>query len=487
MPKQFSSRVNNIFLVALINSNDLKSKETDFNNIWRPIVESLKLLECIGIDTCKGKIKAVLTHLSFDNLGANMGLGFVSSFSALYYCRFCMLSKTECQKTTRDDVKIRRTIKDYEDQVKIVEDSEKVLFSETKGVKYYCILNDLHNFHIMNNPTVDVLHDQNEGSIPRLLKLFLDRCFSLKVISLEQLRDMVQFHDYGFLNRKNVPSQIKLDVRSLGQNGSQSICLFRNIPFILHDLKDDLGLQLEWKCVQHLLQILTIVYSHTISEENILNLEKLIDAFLSGIIACFDEPLIPKLHFLLHYPAIIQKMGPVVYMSTIRYEAKHQVFKDMVKKTKNFRNINKSLVLKHQRQICVQGVTLNDEIKSTKLKPTLDESFPHNDNMWLYTDHLSFNNYDYKNGFLIIHDLTLYQIQKIYFVAEKYVFLCEQYQVSSFDIFLNSFLVKKVDDSEHIFIDFDDIKNKTPYQSKILDGKEYVIEEDLEFRKSLQF
>lgn len=466
MPKQFSCKVNNIFLVK-----QMILKQTDFNNIWRPIVNDLRYLESYEIDTMEGTIKAVLTHLSFDNLGANSGLGFASSFSALYYCRFCMLSKAECQKTTRDDIMQRRTMSDYEKQVKVVENSEKVSYSETKGVKYYCVLNDLHNFHVIKNPTVDVLHDHNEGSIPHLLKLFIDRCFSFKTFSLEQLRDLVQFHDYGLLNRKNIPSQIKLDLRSIGQNGTQSICLFRNIPFILYQFKDDPKLQPLWKCMQYLLQILVIVYSHVISEENLQNLEKLIHLFLSSILACFDENLIPKLHFLLHYPSIIRMVGPVVFMSTIRYEAKHQVFKNMIQNTKNFRNINKSLALKHQRNICVQGVSLKDEIKSTKLKSTHDEIFTHGDSTsplekLMETDSLSFNSYEYRNGFLFIHESKLYQIQKIYCVGDKYIFSCKQYQVLSFDNFLNSFQVEKANGSDIILINFIDVKNKISYETK---------------------
>lgn len=435
MPTKFSSKVNNIFLVALINSNDLKSKETDFNHIWRPIVDDFKRLESDGITSKEGNIKAVLTHLSFDNLGANDSLGFASSFSASYYCRFCLLSKAECQHTTHDDSDKRRTIEDYEAQVQIIANSEKVVYNETKGVKYYCTLNDLHYFHVINNPTVDVMHDHNEGSIPYLLSIFFEHCFSNKVFSLEQLRDMVQFHDYGWLNRKNVPSQIKLEVRSLGQNGSQSICLFRHLPFILYKFKGDSNFISLWKCVQYLLQIMVIVYSHVISEKNVECLEKLIAHFLKSILATFKEPLIPKLHFLLHYPSIIRMVGPVIYMSTMRYEAKHQFFKNIIKKTKNLRNINKSLALKHEQNLCVQGVTCDDKITTAKCKPislenisrfedTISEYFFTTDNL-METECLFINNYEFKNGFLFIHNAILYRILKIVCFENKYFFLSQ--------------------------------------------------------------
>lgn len=59
VPVEFRSRTNNIHLVCLVNSNDLKTKTTDFNNVWRPIVRELKYLEEIGINVGDKNIKAV--------------------------------------------------------------------------------------------------------------------------------------------------------------------------------------------------------------------------------------------------------------------------------------------------------------------------------------------------------------------------------------------------------------------------------------------
>lgn len=50
MPSQFLSKLNSIYLICLCNSNDLKTKETDFNNIWSLIVEDIGYLEKVGID-----------------------------------------------------------------------------------------------------------------------------------------------------------------------------------------------------------------------------------------------------------------------------------------------------------------------------------------------------------------------------------------------------------------------------------------------------
>lgn len=51
----------------------------------------------------------------------------------------------------------------------------------------------------------------------------------------------------------------------------------------------------------------------------------------------------PKFHFLIHYPSIIQQHGPPKRYWTMRFESKHQYFKDLVKRTRNFQNLTLTL------------------------------------------------------------------------------------------------------------------------------------------------
>ena len=67
----------------------------------------------------------------------------------------------------------------------------------------------------------------------------------------------------------------------------------------------------------------------------------------------------PKFHFLIHYPSIIQRFGPPRRYWTMRFESKHQYFKDLARKCKNFKNITYTLSTRCQN---FQAVTLNSEI-----------------------------------------------------------------------------------------------------------------------------
>lgn len=58
--------------------------------------------------------------------------------------------------------------------------------------------------------------------------------------------------------------------------------------------------------------------------------------------------LIPKHHFMIHYPSSIRKIGPLLYVWCMRFEAKHKLFKHYFK---NFKNITKSLAKRHQMAI----------------------------------------------------------------------------------------------------------------------------------------
>lgn len=59
-------------------------------------------------------------------------------------------------------------------------------------------------------------------------------------------------------------------------------------------------------------------------------------------------PLKPKHHYLLHYPRVMMKMGPLRYVSAIRFEAKHREIKQNAKIVTSRRNPSYTLALKQQ-------------------------------------------------------------------------------------------------------------------------------------------
>lgn len=491
LPEKYLSKSSNIYLVCLCNSDDLKSKHTDFNNIWQLLVNELKNLETVGIEVpYYGILNGTLALTAFDNLGANTSLGF-AGFSSDYYCRNCETSKMLCQQLTSESGCTMRTKESYEDSLHIITESTKVVYRETKGVKFYCELSNLKYFHIIDNPIVDLMHDLNEGLIPKLLEVFFQICIKEKVITHQSLDEIAKLYDYGFLNGRNIPCAINFDKRSLGQNASQSICLFRHLPYILHTFKDNKKLTIPWKCLQSLLKISEILYSTQIEEHELKRLENEITTHLTTYKEISNKDLSCKQHFLLHYPGIIRKIGPPVHYSMMRYERKHKDFKTFRKSTNNFKAINKSLALKHQKRLSLNGFSYNDQTEHGLVQELEDDEhllcmlkLQFATNQIAVTKFIKLNNYQYREGLVVLFDQSLYEIRKILCVNNEFHFFCNQLDILGFDEFLNSFQVKRNNNQRKI-VALKSLKHMKSHEKKCINQNEYIIADTLELRRNL--
>lgn len=421
LPIKVQSKLNNIFLVCLCHSNDVnKTTQSDYNNIWEVVVKDIQHLETEGIDIGPMRIRGAVCWPSFDNLGANISLGFAGGFNATYYCRFCECSSMECKTITEEMSSKIRTREKYASCVKKIELLEKVDYRVTLGVKRYCMLNELTYFHITENSSVDILHDVYEGAIPFVLKLVINFMISLKMVKKTEIVEMVEHFDYGELNRMNRPSILALEKTNLGQNGSQSKCLFQHFPFICAKMKSNEELRAVWKNVETLARISQIIHSTVIDRDNLNELEEAVSHLLLSIQTDFSAHLIPKLHNLLHYARIVRSMGPVVYMNTIRYESKHKVLKEIVNQSPNFENICKTIALRHQQNISLSDFGLKDAIKAgskslLNVQDCEEDGFLtdilHNNCLVQIINFLHVNNYKYKKGFFILHTANEHKFQ----------------------------------------------------------------------------
>lgn len=60
----------------------------------------------------------------------------------------------------------------------------------------------------------------------------------------------------------------------------------------------------------------------------------------------FQKQLTPKLHFMIHYADIMEKIGPICFLSSMRFESFHRIFKNIIKNLNCRRNILKSCFFK---------------------------------------------------------------------------------------------------------------------------------------------
>lgn len=298
VPPEFTSRRKNLYTACLCRTDDLKTKDTDFNNLWEIVFDELSSLEENGIILEDGTVlKGSLVYISFDNLGANSCTGYVESFGATHFCRFCSASKKETEVMTVEDVSKIRTVEEYNEHLNKIAESVKVDLKETKGLKRGCALNRLNNFHILRNKSVDVMHDLNEGAIAKLLHLLFSYCISNKIFDEDWLRKKIQFHSYGS-EQKNAVSALNMGKSNLNQTATQLLCLFRNIGFILIKFQYNEKLLRVWECVKSLQTVVQIAYSTDILEEDLILMSKQITIFLKGVHSIL---LIYCLFFLPHF------------------------------------------------------------------------------------------------------------------------------------------------------------------------------------------
>lgn len=489
VPNQYLSKLSNIYLVSLCRTDDLKTKETDFNDLWEQIVSEIVYLEKTGIQIDPNtNIKGTIIYPSFDNLGGNQTLGFVESFNS-HFCRFCIASKHETETMITEDQSMVRTVESYESHLEIVAESQKVCFAETKGIKRNCALNKLNYFHILNNKSVDVMHDLNEGCILFLLKNLFKYFISKKVFNLDYLQKQVQYFDFGPYC-KNTPSLINIKKENLNQNSSQLICIFRNIGFILHKYRKDNTVKKAWKCVESLQNIVQICYSSEIKKADVKNLEQYISKHLQSIIDILKLQLIPKHHLLTHYPSIILEMGPVCHMSMLRFESKHKSLKNIAKQGNNWINITKTISTRNQAELIFNGFTYCDEIdcgkittinmeKLIELEQEALANIADKNELICEVQWLNCNNFTYRKNSAVLHEHFFYEIDRILVVEDKYFLLCSRFHVVEFDNFTHSYILEKFKPSIKLAIFFDDLNLKKPHDIKIFEGKSFIFAETL--------
>lgn len=129
-----------------------------------------------------------------------------------------------------------------------------------------------------------------------------------------------------------------------------------------------------WEIFLTLREIISIIMSSTFTSATIELLETLISEHHSLYLEVFAEPLKPKHHFLLHYPRLLRRIGPLKHLSSLRFEAKHKTFKDNAKVAMLRTNCPYTLTLKHQLALCHRFLSEKGFSNRLSWGPTLNQS-----------------------------------------------------------------------------------------------------------------
>ena len=145
-------------------------------------------------------------------------------------------------------------------------------------------------------------------------------------------------------NKPHVVSQSFSSRKTVGGNAHENWSLLRFLPFLVGSHA--------WLILMDLKDITELVVAPVHSDDSLAFLEGKILEHRQRYQTLFpDIKLIPKQHYLEHYPQIIRLFGPVVGQWTMRFEAKHSFFKQIIRHTSCFKNVPLSLASKHQMMI----------------------------------------------------------------------------------------------------------------------------------------
>lgn len=254
------------------------------------------------------------------------------------------------QKTNEDECVLRTPdVHSYHLQC-VAEDPNT---SSLYGVTGPCAFSEIPSFSVTNAFPPDVMHDFLEGVVPHVIKLLVRSLHREKIVGVQDISVALAGFTFGQNDASSKPAPISerlvLDGRLAGK-AIEKWTLFRTLPFIIGDKipKDNKT----WQLFLCLREIGEIILAPTISASWISYLDFLISSFLVDFRRLFPNKITPKVHFLLHYPRLIEEFGPPRAHWCMRYEAKHLYFKQVAEINCNFKNICLSLATRNQFRQC---------------------------------------------------------------------------------------------------------------------------------------
>lgn len=364
LPDHMASKLQNIYTGMLLFSED--RKQFGNSRVFTPFINCLNTLESEGIfldSEIEGYkvVKLVPVLVLGDNLGLNTILGFSESFQSNFFCRFCKMKRYDTQKYCEENLSLLRNYINYEGDVGASN------FKQT-GIKETCVWNKLKHFNVLNNFSVDVMHDLLEGVCHYDL-IFILNSFITKYnfFTLEQLNYRILVFNYG-PNCKNKPPILNSDALlklKLKLSASEMKTFSFNLTLIIGDLVPDCE---EWTLYLLLREILSICCSSDVLqiESNVL-LQNLITEHHNLYLKLSNSTLKPKYHNMTHYGRIMNEVGPLKHLSSIRFEAFHQPFKKCATSTSSRVNLIKTLFTKYQLNIANTLINF-EEFYSKKIK-----------------------------------------------------------------------------------------------------------------------
>ncbi len=367
------AHVGNTLLLLLFHSKLLE--KFSWNVILKPLLDELVTLEeCGTLIVHRGNRISVSVRVEFvcgDNLGIHSIAGFFAAFSNTNrLCRCCYTSPVELKSCFNANEFRPRTQELYERELGILaaNDFSKV-YCKRFGIKFPCPFRVLKQFHVADFFPFDIVHDLFEGIVKYVINLVLTAGLQKSLVNLNALNGVIATFPFSPLEgNKPVPLQRSNNAVCVGGTASELWTLLRFLPLLLSEVESGLLDAPEFQVLQCLICIVQYAVSPVLCEADLVELEQLVGEWLNLLKSTFTEfTPTPKFHYLLHYVDQIRKHGPLRRCWTMRFEGKHQNLKSFLARSKNTKNVCKTIATRHQRFIAsAHNTTRPDAVSSQR-------------------------------------------------------------------------------------------------------------------------
>lgn len=485
------SKLDFIYLVLAVEADVMKAADLDY--IMEPIVDDLKKLEN-GVEMYGDVIYGSLIAFIGDNLAVHKIGGFKEGFTASHSCRHCMVHREVLRRMVTEDPSLLRTVDEHKIQVENLKHAENdriyKYLSENYGLNRDSLLNSLETFHIIGGTPPDLFHDHIHTQLGNHLQLLLRHYLigEERVMTVDKFNRLLMEFDYGYNETKpsTISDQHLKPGASLHQTGAQMWSLAVTVPFILGpkvDFDDRF-----WINYLELLNISQIICAFEISKGMVDLMDHLIELYLTTFLSLFEKAhLVPKQHYMVHYPRLTLMFGPLYLYNTLRHEAKHQYFKDMMRKFKSYKN--PALTTAHQHQL-LQSYEMSGPLEKgdeqgpvtvrSRLDLDLDSTFTSNIISFSSVPWINCNGVKYKTGCFVLlkceNDLPWFGMVKDILYTddrEKPILICKSVETVLKDLHFNAFEV--IIGNRSISVHVQDLLVPHAFCAHLLNNKTYII------------
>lgn len=414
-------------------------KETGANKLLEILTNELKPLEEEGILVGDKRIYIATVQFLGDNLGLNLNMG-ITAPTSKFFCRLCFMCQGDAKICCVEKRNLLRTEDHYNECISNINSRTG---KENYGIVANCALNRLSSFSVHSNFIVDIMHDWLVGLYGYDMIGILKKAIESNLFTLNQFNNSKNNFDYGSREVHYILEDITknhLKNESVRCHAREMMTLVKFLPFILQPLLPKSHELYLFSLI--MTDILDMILKTSFNQDDLIRLRRLITSHNQQFLRLFKssdpnkpKTLPPKGHYILHYVTVIENIGPVKYLWSMRFESKHQQLKAYAKVCFNRRNLCYSL----GKKICfynayelLKGTEILKRVLEYKtITSSLHEEFkdklPHYENC----QRVRFNGRMYTVGdFLITSCLNfgckLYQIavdcncDNVMLIVEKY-------------------------------------------------------------------